>query len=244
MFLSLLYLLIAFIPVFLYVFIIWATTPWKSIKLKTSFQYLFTGLISIGIILTYFKLFPSCQDPIYLKDRAGSLLFFCFVQIALVEEISKLISFLIGERIRKEEREYDSPIGTMLYSGISALGFAFLENVNYAIQYGGEVLIARSIVSMMVHFLCGLILGYWISISRLPSKIETRSLFEIISRRSPKIRRVIYYMVGITCVVILHGLYDFSIFNGDNQTTSYMIIFGGIISAYLAAKNLLERSRF
>jgi len=241
---SLFYLLAAFIPVFAYICIIWATTPWKSINLKTAFQYLFTGLISIGIILTYFKLFPGCQDAIETSDLSISLIIFCFIQVALIEELCKLSAFSICERVRKDEVHYDSPIGTMFYSGISALGFAFLENVNYALTYGGDVLFIRSVVSMLVHFLCGLIVGYWIAASRLPAKAANISLFEHIVYHRPVLKKVIYYIIGISCAVTLHGLYDYNILSGGDGVTSYMIIFGGVVSAYLAAKSLMEKSKY
>ena len=243
MFLSLVYLLAAFIPVFFYICIIWATTPWKSINLKTAFRYLFTGLISIGIVLTYFRLFPHAQDMINTSDESIALIIFSFIQVALIEEVSKFSAFIIGQNIRKDNIEYDSPIGTMFYTGISALGFAFLENVNYAVQYGGSILIVRSVVSIMVHFLCGLLLGYWISASRLPSKLENRSLFEVIIHRRPILKKVIYYGIGLFCATMLHGLFDYNIFSGGTQATCYIIILFGIMSAYLAAKRLIEKSR-
>lgn len=244
MFSTLFYLLVAFIPVFLYVCIIWVTTPWKSINLATAFQYLFTGLISIGIILTYFKLFPDCQDIIPMSSISTSFLFFSFIQVALVEELCKLTAFSIGDSIRHDERLYDSPIATMFYAGISALGFAFLENVNYASTYGGGILISRSVVSMLVHFLCGMIVGYWVAASRLPSKINNRSIFEVMIHHRPALKKFIYYTVGLSCAVALHGLFDFNIFSGGDESTGYMIIFGGVVAAYLAAKDLIERTKF
>lgn len=238
------YLLVAFLPVILYICVIWATTPWKSINLTTAFQYLFTGLISIGIILTYFKLFPDCQEVVTMSSVSASLFFFSFIQIALVEELCKITAFSIMDSIRSEESLYDSPVATMFYSGISALGFAFLENVNYALTYGGEVLLARSVVSMLVHFLCGMIIGYWVAASRLPSKIQNRSLFELTIHHRPALKKFIYYAIGVSCAVTLHGLFDFNIFTGGTESTGYMIIFGGIIAAYLAAKDLIERTKF
>jgi RsiW-degrading membrane proteinase PrsW (M82 family) len=242
MILSLFYLLVAFIPVLFYIVIIWATTPWKSINIRTAFIYLFTGLMSIGIILTYFRLFPSCQDPVKIGGEP-SLIFFCFIQVALVEEICKLAAFTIGDKTRIGEMEYDSPIGTMFYCGISSLGFAFLENVNYALTYGGEVLINRSFIAMMVHFLCGLIIGYWVSASRLPSKVQNRSFFEVLVSNRPKLKKVIYYSIGVCCAIALHGLFDFNIFSGGDESTTYIIIFGGVVFAYLAAKRLIEKAK-
>jgi RsiW-degrading membrane proteinase PrsW (M82 family) len=173
-----------------------------------------------------------------------SLVFFCFIQIALVEEMSKLAAFHLGELVRREESIVDSPVATMFYAGISSFGFAFMENIDYIFQYGGSVIIIRSITSTMIHFLCGLILGYWVAASRMPSVLENRSLFEIILQTRPVLKKFIYYAIGITCAITLHGMYDYSCSNASSDPLmSYMIIFGGIISAYLAARRLVEKER-
>ena len=172
---SILYLLISFIPVLAYILIIWSTTPWGSINLKTALRYFVTGIMSIGILLIWFDLFPNWQQPLLFLGTTG-IYVMAFIQVALVEELSKYTSFRIGEKIRgKCKTKNDLPIGTMFYCGISALGFSFIENVEYATKYGGDVIISRSITAMMIHFLCGLIMGYWLSTSRIPSKLENRS---------------------------------------------------------------------
>lgn len=239
MLMSLLYLLIAFVPVLMYITIIWVTTPWKSINLRTSFQYFVTGMISIGLLLTFFRLFPNWQDPVM---SPAVLMILAFVQVAMMEELCKFISFKIGEGIRGEdETKYDSAIGTMFYCGISALGFSFIENVEYALSYGGQVLFVRSFVSMMIHFLCGLIMGYWISASRIPSRLENRSLIEVLFIKKPMLKKIAYSIMGISCAIVLHGLFDYNLFIGGPDSNSYIIILGGIVAAYLASKDLNDR---
>lgn len=241
---SILYLLLALLPVIAYIIIIWATTPWGSIDIKKSTQYFIIGTISIGLLLTFFRIFPNWQAPISPNNLPLSFMVLSFIQIALMEELCKFIAFKINENIRGEDEvEYDSPIGTMFYCGISALGFSFIENVEYAIHYGGQVLIFRSFISMMAHFLCGLIMGYWISVSRLPSRLENRSLMEVIFIRKPILKKVTYSIIGISCAVILHGLFDYNLFTEGHIVSNYLILLGGIVAAYLASKDLNERVR-
>src|ERR1035437_2605974 len=192
-----LYILVSLIPVITYILIIWSTTPCKSISLLTSLRYFITGIISIGILDIFFELFPGWQEPITQFGIPNGILLLAFIQVAMVEELSKFISFNIGEGLRgKEKTEYDVPIGTMFYCGISALGFSFIENIEYAIKYGGDVILSRSITAMMVHFLCGLVMGYWISASRIPSKLENRSLVELIFIKRPLLKKTVYSIIG------------------------------------------------
>lgn len=245
---SLLYILLAFIPVLIYIGIIYITVPWKSISLKSSITYLFTGMISIGILLTFFRVFPYWQNSITLPFSIfglfDSLVIFSFFQIGMAEEISKLLAFIIGDKIRNQEN--DSPIGIMFYCGISALGFSFLENIDYAFKYGGEILIARSVISMFMHFLFGLLMGYWIAISKIPSRTDNRSYFEIFLSKRPKLRKFVYYSVGVISALTLHGLFDLSLFIQSNIATCFMIAMGGSIAAYIGVKdinNKIQKSR-
>lgn len=238
---GIIYLLLAFIPVLIYIGIIYITTPIGSISIRNSTHHFLSGIISIGIIFIYFRIFPEYQKLLLISPQ-WSIVIFSFIQVALVEEVCKFMSFRIGEFIRGESIFYDRPIATMFYSGITSLGFAFIENVIYAMQYGGEILIIRSFVSMLIHFLCGMIMGYWISVSRLPTKIKNRSLFEILCVNNPNLKLITYYSVGILSAVFIHGLYDYNLFSKGHITSNYLIIFSSIIATYLAAKDLNQKS--
>jgi RsiW-degrading membrane proteinase PrsW (M82 family) len=242
LFTSIFYLLIALLPVAIYVAVIWATTPYGSIDLRKSSRYFITGILSIGILLTFLRLVPGWQNPVDPINMGFSIFLLSFIQIGLIEELCKWGSFKINEFIRgPEDIRYDSPIGTMFYCGISALGFSFIENVDYAIRYGSEILITRSLVSMLLHFLCGLIMGYWISASRIPTRLKNRSLLEVFFIRNPQVKMVVYNIMGIFCATFLHGLYDYNLFSRGHIVSNYLIILGGIITSYLASKDLDEK---
>lgn len=240
-FTSILYLLLALIPVFCYIGIIWLTTPFGSIDFKKSTQYFITGVLSIGILLTFLRIFSGWQTPMNPSDMSWSLFILAFIQVSLVEEVCKFSAFKINEVIRKDNIEYDSPIGTMFYCGISALGFSFIENVDYAVKYGGDLILIRSFTAMMLHFLCGLIMGYWISISRLPTKLRNKSILEVIFIKKPILKKIVYYFMGILSATFLHGLFDYNLFTKGHIVSNYIIIFGGVIAAYLASKDINEK---
>jgi len=241
MFASLAYLLIAFVPVVIYILMIWATAPWKSIDIKKAFSHFLIGIISVGIVLTIHRIFPEITKPNDSFSMASSFLIFSFLQVALVEEIAKFLSFIVGERVRGlEDVVYDRPFSTMFYCGITHLSFAFIENVNYAIIYGTNVLLIRSVISMLVHFLCGLMMGYWIAKGRTVTKIKNRSFSEILFMKKPHIKKWIYYSVAVFTSVFIHGLYDYNIFTNGNIVSGFLIILGAVIAAYLAAKDLIE----
>ena len=236
--LSLFYILLALLPVLIYITLIWLTLPINSINFRKSIVYAITGIIGVGVVLTLHDLFPFI---IQQTNNFLSYFIFSFLQIALVEELSKLSAFFIGEKIIKTKSEEDElPISIMFYCGISALGFSFLENVHYAIMYGGEVLIIRSTLSMILHFLCGLIMGYWVAKSRLPVKIKNRSLLELKFIKNPKLKSITMISMGVFCASAIHGLFDFNILTNGHITSNYLIIASAIIASYLGAKELIS----
>lgn len=237
---TLLYMLLSFIPVLVYIFIIWLTTPWKSIDFIKAIKYFVTGIISIGILHSFFGLLPKWQEPVSHFEISTSIIILAFIQIALIEEITKFMSFNIGEKMNSKNKD-NLPIGTMFYSGISALGFSFLENIHYAIRYGGDVIFVRSFTAMMLHFLCGMIMGYWIAASRIPSRFENRSLIEIIFIKKPLLKKISYSIIGILCATLLHGLYDYNIMSNGHIISNYIIMLGSVIAIYLASNDLTER---
>ena len=244
MLLSILYLILAILPVLIYIGIIWATLPVGSITIRNSYLHFISGLVSVGLVLTYLRIFPNAHENISFNINV-SLFVLAFLQIAVIEEITKFVSFKMGEMLRGDENIiYDIPVSTMFYSGISALGFSFIENVTYAIQYGGEILIPRSFISMLLHFLCGLIMGYWVALSRIPTKVKNKSPFELVIMNRPIIKKVTYLLLGIFSAVFVHGLFDYNLMTKGHITSNYLIILSGVIASYLAAKDLNEKTKF
>ncbi len=86
-----------------------------------------------------------------------NLFIYSFVGIGLIEELVKLIPVLI---ILFLTNEIDEPIDFIFYASLSALGFAFIENLIYFREISGSVVIARALTSAIGHMVDSSIVIY------------------------------------------------------------------------------------
>lgn len=126
---------------------------------------------------------------IYETGKPFEDFFFFFLGVGLLEEAIKLIPVIIVfYLIRKAINE---PLDYVKYICVSALGFAFGENIEYALNYGGSVLMGRSILSVPGHmFFSAMFIYGWIEYKFHNQK------FRIVP---------LYLVMGALC----HGIYDF-----------------------------------
>lgn len=122
------------------------------------------------------------------NDVFSSFLFFT-IGVGLVEETIKLIPLIIV--IYFFRKELNEPLDYVLYICVSALGFAFGENIEYALNYGHHVLIVRSILSVPAHMFFSALFVYGYIEYKYNSK--------------PKSFVVLFLVLGM----LAHGIYDF-----------------------------------
>lgn len=114
--------------------------------------------------------------------------------VALVEEGFK---FLAARIVAYWHRDFDEMYDGMIYCVMVGMGFAAVENVLYVLGNGVGVAIARAITSVPVHAVFGLLMGYYMSLSKFdPYK---RGLYAVLSLAAP---------------VALHAAYDFLLMVG------------------------------
>lgn len=92
----------------------------------------------------------------FLNDLAYTIF-----SIGFIEESIKMVPFLLFIKIFKKT---STPIDYIIYASVSALGFAFIENMMYFDTYGLELIHGRGLVSVVLHMICSSIIGYGISI--------------------------------------------------------------------------------
>ena len=241
-------LILSLLPAIIYILIIYVTVPYKKIGLKISLKYLFIGFLSVGVLKYIWFIFPvttelaeTISDP-YL-DPFMFFHYFYFAQVGFLEEISKLIIFLIiGLYRRKTSKVNDNPIATMFYMGMVSLGFSVVENIQYGIMYGDEVLYFRAITAVIAHMVFGLFMGYWIAIGKMGARFYDRSLLDIIVNKRKRLRNVLYTIIGLISASILHGVYDLHLeFNGQQGITGiYMLLIFSVLGAYWCFKHLIH----
>src|SRR5690606_16314364 len=95
------------LPAIIYILVIYVTVPYKKINLTTAFAYLFIGFMSVGFLKYLWMVFPALTT--LAEDVTNPILdpftyfhYFFFVQVAAMEEFSKLVIFLIIEKYRRK----------------------------------------------------------------------------------------------------------------------------------------------
>lgn len=143
-----------------------------------------------------------------------------FLHVGLLEEGTKLMVGLLGIYYFRRNSflnvQEKASLFFLIFAGVS-LGFAFIENIFYGYNYGDlTVIVLRSLISTIVHVLCGVEMGYGLALMFLaPNRLE-------------KIKWVIYSML---VPVTIHTFYDTVIKSiGESSLIIYFIILTTIIS--------------
>jgi len=126
-------------------------------------------------------------------------LFYWFLAVALVEE---LLKYLVVKEKALSSPEFDEPVDAMLYMIISALGFATSENIlifwtqGTSFHFFETFLVSslRFLGATFLHALCSGIFGYFLALSFFETKKRYKTT-----------------LMGLAIATFLHGLYNFSI---------------------------------
>jgi protease PrsW len=161
----------------------------------------------LGIVFSYGTFIISdINNHLFGFDLNGKIVndfFYCLAGIGLVEETMKLIPFVI---ILIFTNEVDEPIDYIIYPSISALGFAFAENILYFHGQGLDIIHGRALISVVVHMICSSIIGYGLYFG-----IEKIKL-------NKTLRVLLFLLVASIC----HGFFDFWLIN--DQVGSFKIV--------------------
>jgi RsiW-degrading membrane proteinase PrsW (M82 family) len=114
---------------------------------------------------------------------------FAILAIGIIEELAKMIPFLL---VVVRFKEFNEPIDGIIYGSFIALGFAAVENVQYLNFVTGLEAWARGFASPVIHIVFASIWGYYIGRAYL--------------RRRSLLRTII---ATLAVTAILHGIYDF-----------------------------------
>lgn len=251
---QLLYIIpLAIVPALLYCLLLFINLPFKTVNLKVSLWHMLAGVMSVVLLFTFFKLFPSWNhmgnnlaNPVL--ERVLNLHITYFVQVGFIEELSKLAAFLLFFNYRRNNKKHlnDKPIGTIVYIAMISLGFAVIENIMYAMHATSPLssLIWRSFTAMLAHLLFGLYMGYFIVRGRLQNNAP-RSYIAAMFWRFPKIKRVLYAGVGLFVASMIHGLYDLQlVLNSPNGLSGAYILFAALtVGIVLCFKDIIKKTQ-
>jgi len=134
------------------------------------------------------------------KDAYG--LFYCIFGIGVVEEVVKIIPLLLGILLTKEIEE---PIDFIIYASVSALGFAFIENLEYFDLNHLNIIHGRAMLTAFIHVFCSSIIAYYLILGKYRGKNLYRMFF-----------------AGLLLAALVHGCFDYLVINDD--ITIYRIL--------------------
>ncbi len=244
--------LLTCIPIFLYSYLVYFLIPPGFVSIKRARRYFITGLMSPMLVLLFHFIFPQWKDEQSI-NAITSVFIFAFLQVAVLEEITKYIVVWWINQERYSEK-YDLPIAIMFYSMMVSLGFAITENVVYLISTQRELLYQqmlfgfdmqinhelfeliknRSLTAVVAHMICGVIMGNFLSQAH---KIKHTS-------PKNKIGKYFYIIIAIIFAALFHGIYNYNLMipnnNYTNQFLYTILIFGLIIGWGIINKLILE----
>ena len=138
-----------------------------------------------------------------LKDEFINDFLYCVIGIGGIEELVKIIPLLLVMMFSKKLKE---PIDYVVFASISALGFAFVENLIYFDDGGLKTIQGRSLSSTVTHLFNSSLIAYGIVIGKFAKKRNWGLYF------------VLFYLLA----AIFHGFYDFWLINSTARSFSFI----------------------
>jgi RsiW-degrading membrane proteinase PrsW (M82 family) len=165
--------------------------------------------VAIGSLLAMFSwlLYQFYHDVLHFSTNGniGNDFLYCFLGIGFIEELVKLIPFLLILRFTNIIKR---PIDYLLVASAAGLGFAFFENLLYISQYGLDVIHARALTSSVSHMASSAVVAYG---------------FVLVRFRFPA--RTWLIPVFFLAAALAHGFYDFWLLNDRVRSLSIVTLF-------------------
>lgn len=172
--------------------ILWADRkqpePWQLIV-----KGVVCGIISLGVMRLFWFYMPDYFAWAAMKDTMIEKLRDAFLYAAIPEEMAKLMMLWA---VVSRNSFFDEPRDGIVYAVCVGLGFATLENIDYISAYENwaGIALSRATVSVPVHYLCAVLMGYYYANARFWPSRGMRRLWQL-SR---------IYLIP----ALLHGTFD------------------------------------
>jgi RsiW-degrading membrane proteinase PrsW (M82 family) len=145
-----------------------------------------------------------------VKSPSAAITFLSsFGVVAASEEMAKCAILLIGAFPRKF---FNEPVDGIVYAVLVAMGFATVENLIYANNFGLNTTVVRAFTAVPAHFVFAIVQGYFIGLAKF----------------NPE-RRIELILQGLAISIAMHGAYDFLILQELSEWLSVL----GSVSVYI-----------
>lgn len=123
------------------------------------------------------------------ETNLPGLFAYAILAIGLIEELAKMIPFLL---VVIHFKEFDEPIDGIVYASFIAMGFGAVENIQYIQSVVNTEAWARGFAGPVVHIVFSSIWGYYIGRAYLCGEFLGRTI-----------------VAALAFTAVLHGIYDF-----------------------------------
>lgn len=154
--------------------------------------------------------------------------FYSVIGIGAIEEFVKIVPLLLMMRFTKAINE---PFDYIKYASLSALGFAFVENLIYFNESNLHIIHGRALTAVVSHMFDSSIIAYGIILNKY--KLH----------KNPYLNFIFFFALAS----ISHGFYDFWLINKSASTFSILTIVFLLVSMYMwnsFKNNALNHSDF
>ena len=156
------------------------------------------------------------------EDNGMFLSFFiAFFVVGLGEEMLK---YLVVVLYAFRKPCFNEPFDGIVYAVMVSLGFAAFENIFYVMEGGLSVAVLRMFTAVPMHAAFAVIMGYYIGLSKY---------YKGTARTEKSLKGLVY-------AVLLHGLYDFVLFQDDFPLLGLLIL-PLIIWAFFLCKRAMNK---
>lgn len=252
-------------PAFLYLYLLYQFVPKNTVNPKVALNYLLFGCLSPALIILLHFIFPNYTNQLN-GSILFSFAALCYVQIGLTEELSKyaLLKLVSNDDATYKK---SSMINVIVYSLMISTGFAISENMLYLFEVRRTILnetslflcqginstpleiqiniiksmvgiaALRAISAVVMHMVCGLILGYFVAkIHYKKNSLKKYSNFNY----------WYYTAAGILAAATYHGIYDMNILLPQNNWMNYFHLVNmlfGLMIGYLIIGKVIKRRK-
>ena len=200
-------LMLGFLPaivLFAFIYLKDRRQPEPAGKLLKAF---FFGVLSIPLTFVLCAVIELIWPNVYLPGSLMDAAYNAFATAAIPEEAAKLVMLML---VLRNNKYFNEKLDGIVYAVCVTLGFAAIENVMYLFSSGEDVLflaILRAVLSVPTHFLCGVIMGYFVSLAKFYPARRTRNI-----------------ALAFVVPMLAHGLYDCLLMYGSGEGSSYFAV--------------------
>jgi len=144
----------------------------------------------------------------------GIFLIYVFIIIAFSEELVKLGMILLYPF---KQPFFNEPMDGIVYSMMVSMGFAIVENLIYAFNFGLETVLVRAFTAVPAHAVFAVFMGYFVGLARFNVRQKLRII-----------------ITGFFLAVFIHGLYDFFILQQYYDWLMLLGILTVLVGGYLS----------